>query len=170
MTYTTEIIRPLVDQCKDCLPKLLSWLSKHNFTHIGRGRPLTIQRVNQILKIVRESNEPDLLSGAFIALSTSKFIKSAGVDGLLKLCHFDSRNLASTGILFNSREVALFVETQEIDSKENRIVEDVAKQIISNPKNFAYRLVCSAAKYLADNSPLNLPPLAKDEEQLKIYV
>ena len=108
--FTPKIIRPIVDGCvakrKDSLPQLLTLLSELHLIHIGSGEPLLASCMNRILKIVRYTNEPKILRGALVALSTSKFIKAAGSPLILKLisADFNQANLACKILFPKSKE------------------------------------------------------------------
>jgi hypothetical protein len=166
------IIKPLIGDCiklhSKALPTLLTSINGLFFAyHLPYARPLLSQEVNRILKIARQESDPALLRGAFIAVSTSKFIKSAGSELILKLIqnnHTDANLI--TSLLFRRRRR----DPDEVDPKEAEILSEVAKEIIDNPSNYAFKVVCSAASYLVEREPLNLPPLLHEEEVLNLKV
>ena len=71
-----------------------------------------------------------------------------------------------TSLLFKPRHR----DPDEVDPKEAEILSKVAKEIIDNPSNYAFKVVCSAASYLVEREPLNLPPLLHEEEVLNLKV
>ena len=168
------IIKPLISDCiklnSKALPKLLTSINSLFFAYhlpFHYAKPLLSHEVNRILKIARKENDPTLLRGAFIAISTSKFIKSAGLELTLKLIqnnHTDANLI--TSLLFKPRHR----DPDEVDPKEAEILSKVAKEIIDNPSNYAFKVVCSAASYLVEREPLNLPPLLHEEEVLNLKV
>jgi hypothetical protein len=167
----TTIIKPLVSGCikfnSQALPKMLNSINNLFFTYHFYGSPLLAQEVNRILKVARKEDSPTLLRGAFIAISTSKFIKSAGSDLILKLIknNYDDANFIAN-VLFKSK----YRDPDEIDIKEIEIISEIAKKILDNPDNYAFKVVCSAASYLFEREPLNLPPLIHEEEVLNLKV
>lgn len=168
----STIIKPLVSGCIKlnikALPKLLTSIDSLFFAfHPPYASPLLSQEVNRILKIAREENHPALLRGAFIAISTSKFIKSAGSELILKLIQ---RNYTDANLISNLLFKRRFRDPDEIDLKEAEVLNEVAKKIIDSPNNYAFKVVCSAASYLVEREPLNLPPLLQEEEILNLRV
>jgi hypothetical protein len=106
------------------------------------------------------------LRGALLAIFTSKFIKSAGSDLILKLIkNYNDANLI-TSLLFKRR----FREPDEIDCKEVEVIDDVAKKNVDRPGNYAFKVVCVAASYLFEREPLHLQPLIQEEEKLNLKV
>ncbi|PZV07762.1 MAG: hypothetical protein DCF21_21385 [Leptolyngbya sp.] len=171
---TSTVIKPLLSNGiklnSKALPELLVAINQLFITHnTPYARPLLSQEVNRILKVARKENNPVLLRGAFIAISTSRFIKSAGSDLILKLIrgnHKDS--MLIDDILFKHR----FNRFREIDKdpKEAEVRMDVAQKIINDPDNYAFRLVCSAASHLFENKQLSLSPLIQEEDTLNLKV
>lgn len=167
-----SVVKPLISECiklnSHALPKLLQYINTLFFAyHLPYAPPLLSQEVNRILKIARNENDVSLLRGAFLAVSTSKFIKSAGSDLILKLIqnnHTDANLISS--LLFERR----YKDSVEIDSKQDKIITEVAKRIINDPGNYAFKVVCSASSYLVEREPLNLPPLIHEEEVLDLKV
>jgi hypothetical protein len=169
---SNSIIKPLVSGCIklniNFLPKLLNSINNLFFAyHLPYASPLLAQEVNRILKVARKEDSPTLLRGAFLAVSTSKFIKSAGSNLILKLIqnnHADANLIAN--VLFKRR----YRDPDEIDVKETEIISEVAKNILDNPDSYAFKVVCSAASYLFEREPLHLPPLIHEEEVLNLKV
>ncbi|MDP8935145.1 MAG: hypothetical protein M3N42_13645 [Cyanobacteriota bacterium] len=169
---SNSIIKPLVSGCiklnGNSLPKLLNSINNLFFAyHLPHASPILAQEVNRILKVARKEDSSTLLRGAFIAVSTSKFIKSAGSDLILKLIknNYNDANLIAN-VLFKRK----YRDPDEIDIKETEIISEVAKKILDNPDNYAFKVVCSAASYLFEREPLNLPPLIHEEEVLNLKV
>jgi hypothetical protein len=163
---TTRCIRPLLDKCKSDLPRLLRVLSSLHFVHPGRGRPLLTPDMQRILKIVRSTNDQEILVGALITLSTSKFLLTAGKDLILKLIRAESNRTGFTTDLF----ARFRTDNSEGDSKEIELITEIAKEILKDPYGYAFRLVCKAADYLAEQSPINRPPLLNEEDALGIKI
>lgn len=170
---TNETVKFLVKRCVKlnsmALPKMLKSISDLLIPHTSSTypSPLIIQDINRILKIVRIENDPDTLRGALIALSSSKFIKSAGSDLTLKLIqnNYIDADLISS-LLFANR----YDSRREIDSKEAKVICTVAKKIITMPSDYSFKVVCSAASYLFESEPLVLQPLIEEEDALMLKV
>jgi len=169
--FTSKIIRPLVDGClakhKDSLPQLLTFFSELHFIHFGAGEPLMTPSMNRILKVVRDTNDPKILSGALVALSTSKFIKTAGLSLIIKLisANFNQANLACM-ILF----AQLPINQDNGNFKQDEIIKKVAQSILAKPENYSLKIVCTAAGYLAEHEPISLPALLSQEKELGLQV
>jgi len=169
--FTSKIIRPLVDGClaksKDSLPQLLTLFSELHFIHFDLAEPLMASSMNRILKVVRYTNNPKILSGALIALSTSKFIKTAGLSLIIKLisANFNQASLACE-ILFAQP----IIKQDNGNFKQDEIIKEVAQSILAKPESYSLKIVCTAASYLAEQEPISLPALLSQEKELGLQV
>jgi hypothetical protein len=169
--FTSKIIRPLVDGClakhKDSLPQLLTLFSELHFIHFGLAEPLKASSMNRILKVVRDTNNPNILSGALVALSTSKFIKTAGSSLIIKLisANFNQASLACK-ILFAQPTI----KQDNENFKQDEIIKGVAKSILAKPESYSLKIVCTAARYLAEHELISLPALLLQEKKLGLQV
>jgi len=172
MPFKAEVIRPLVERCRGCLPSLLVTFSKLHFVDVGTGPPLRVQDTQRILKIVRNTSDPDILAGALIALSNAKYLRIAKPELILRLVGVDSTKADFAAFLFrygrmiqespyNERDLASILE-------ETEVVRAVAKGILGSPRKFAFQVVCTAAEFLGEYDKINLPPLLSEEAQFGI--
>ena len=166
ITFSTEILRPLVEKCSDeSLYQLLSELYKWRFIPFTIGRPLLTPHVHRILKIVRSTDDPVILGGSIIALSTSKFIHIAGIDLLIKMLRSDQTKSDFSNQIFRSRHAY-----ESPDAKDTELLCKLALEILKSPRDYALRIVLAAAEYLAENTTINLPPMLREEEALGLQV
>jgi hypothetical protein len=120
--------------------------------------------MNKILKIARYTDDRTTLAGAFIALSTSRYIVSAGTDLILKLLRAAIGKEEFVSSLFGR------YSRSSDDLRESAIIADVAESVLQAPEDYAFRTVCSAASFLADYYPVNTAPLLAEEETLGLQV
>jgi len=161
---TTSIIRPLIENCREQLPTLLVFLSERFVERNRYALPLLASDIQRILKIVRNSNDSKVLSGALIALSSSKFLRLAGAKLTLKMINADLTKADFAVPLFNLEKM----DKEATNIKE--IINEIAIDILKSPKNYAFKLTLAAASYLAQHSPVNFSPLLTLEHELKLYV
>jgi hypothetical protein len=119
----------------------------------------------QILKIVRDTQEPLLLEGALIALSVTRFLKLADASLTLKMLSANINNQFAFEIILGAQ-----TQREENDDKTAAIIEVICREIIEKPEKYGLRLVTLATKHLVDYYPNNLPPLIDFEEQLCIHI
>lgn len=167
ISFSTEIIRPLVEKCNDdYLPRLLSELYRWRFIPITIGRPLLAPHVHRILKIVRKTDDPVILGGSIIALSTSRFLQIAGVNSLKKMIRSDQTKSEFSRQIFRRR----YDEAGNPNVKDAKLLYELAYEILKSPKDYSLQIVLSASEYLAENTSINLPPMLREEEALGLQV
>ena len=169
MPLSTEVIRSLVEHCRDCLPDLLASLGKRQFTRTGRGVPLRVQDTQRILKIARNTEDPEIITGVAIVLLNASYLRIAKPNLILKILHAAPNTLLGS-TLFSVYEVQAEDRDPDSFSKEIKTVEDVAKGILDNPNCYAFQTVCQAASFLAERIQVLFPPLLHEEENLGIRV
>jgi hypothetical protein len=165
--FSTEIIRPLAERCRDCLPDLLATLSECHFVRIGVGAPLRVQDTQRILKIARNTNDPQTLAGAATVLSCASFLRIAKPQLILKLLRADSGGPFAS-MLFRIYKMQPEDRDRDSFSKEIRTVEEVAHGVLEMPDVYPFQTVCRAADFLAEHSQINLRPLLYEEGELGI--
>ncbi len=168
MVLSTEVIRPLVEENRNYLPNLLDLLGKHQFVHTG-GAKLRVQDTQRLLKIARNTDNPKTLSTIAIVLSTASYVRIAKPALILKLLRSDfgiylAPNLFRTYNPLNE-EYGMVSSTKEVG-----LIEEVSRGVLSKPNEFPFETVCQAADFLAEHSPIELPPLLCEEEQLGIRI
>lgn len=167
MPLSTEVIHPLVERCKDCLPDLLASLGKRHFTNVGSGTPLRVQDTQRILKTARNTEDPRILAGVAVALLNARFLRIAEPSLILKIIRATPKDLFAS-VLFRTHRTQ--IEDRDPDSfgKEIRTVEEIAKGVLDAPGEYTFQTVCQAADFLAEHKQISFPPLLEEEENLEI--
>jgi hypothetical protein len=167
MSFSTEIIRPLIEKCRDCLPDLLVSLGKYKFVRIGAGAPLRVQDTQRILKVARNTDDSETLAGVAVALLSASFLRIAEPSLVLKILRAAPKALLAS-VLFGIYRTQ--IEGREPDSfgKEIRTVEEVAEGVLNVPSEYTFRTVCQAADFLAEHKQVSFPPLLHEEGKLEI--
>ncbi len=143
---------------------LLVSLSERYIESYTDSAPLLTSDVQRILRIARNTNDPKLLSGALIALSSSKFLRLAGPQLTLKMIRADLTKADFAVPLFNLENR----DNELADTKE--IIKEIAIGILESPKDYALKVILAATNYLAQYAPVNFSPLLSMENELKLYV
>lgn len=157
LPITSSRIRFLVNECGSNLEGLLLTLSERQFEVDNSARPLLVQKTQKILKAARATNNPKLLEGTLVALSSSKFLNLAGPHLTLKLVASARSKLSIVQNLFLTRRQ---------DSRELYVLNELAKLIIQNPTDFQVGTAVAAAGFLSEHLPVRQPPLITLEEEL----
>lgn len=172
--FTAEIIRPLIERCRDCLPSLLVALNELHFVNINVGRPLRVQDTQRILKIARNTDDANILTGALIALSHAKFLRIAKPGLILRLIGVDSTKADFATSLFRYGRV---IQESPHDERspdaileETDVVRTVAREVLASPEDYAFQVICAAAEFLGEYDKISLPPLLSDEAQFGIEI
>lgn len=180
----TRMILPLTERCSNCLPTLLAaiddtplipFVSKQvpatldmeiaiPFTRFDFDAPLSAVGIQRILKVVRNTDDPKILSGGLIALSSSKYLRSAGPDLTLKMVRAASNKGDIVMHLFDQRL------SRGLDAVSRNIIDEIAKGILEYPNDYTFLVTCAAAEHLAGYSPVGLTPLLSMEEKLNLHV
>jgi len=163
--YSNTIIRPLVQACRSSLPQLLSKISDLDFRAVGPAPGLLAQDLQRIVKIVRNTHDQKILRGAAVALSTSKFIRLAGQETILKIVQAEN----------GSQPIDLLGKASQFSDRHSEpdqagIVEDVAKTIMRRQMEFPFRARTWAASYLAARPQRGVAPLLSLEDDLGLAI
>ncbi len=160
-------LRPLIEQCKDCLPELLEFLGKCEFGNVGMGGSLRVQDTQRILKIARNTEDPAILSGVSVALMVAKFLRLAEVDLIAKILQAKpSARFSRT--LFDIYDFSIEDRNPSLFSKELLTIEQLAKRIFSSPEDYSFYDICRATNFLAERNPTDYPPLLSEESNFGI--
>jgi hypothetical protein len=181
----TRMLPSLLERCSNCLPTLLAaisdtplipFISKQvlatsdmeitiPFTGFNFDSPLSAAGIQRILKVVRNTDDSKILSGGLIALSSSKFLRSAGSDLTLKMLRGASNKGDIAAMhLFDQRF------SRELDTNSKSIIDELARGILESPNDYTFLVTCAAAEHLASYSPVGLTPLLSLEEKLNLHV
>jgi len=166
MLLSTEIIRPLVEKCRDFLPDLLNMLGKYRFVY-APSKLLRVQDTQRILKIARGTDDPNTLAGIATALVSAGFLRIAETELILRLLQVDS-NILLASVLFKINKVLTEDRDMASLTKEIGLIEKVARGVLGKPEVYPFQIVCQASDFLAEHSRVELPPLLQEEERLGI--
>lgn len=165
--FSTEIIRLLVERCRDCLPDLLVFIAECSFVAIGAETPLRVQDVQRILKIARNTDDPNVLAGVAVTLMNANFLRIAESGLVQKILQAAPDSTFAT-ILFRVHKTQIEDRDQESFAKEIKTVKQVARDVLGTPDKYSFHTVCQAADFLAEHQQVDLPPLLHEEENLGI--
>jgi hypothetical protein len=167
MSISTEFIRPLVERCRKYLPDLLAFLGEYSSVRIGMGTPLRIQDTQRILKIARNTDDPNVLAGAATALMSANFLRIAEPTLIQKILQ-GAPEVPLATMLLGVYKMQIEDREQESFGKEIKTVEQVARGVLDTPDKYAFETVCRAADFLAEHQHIEFSPLLYEEENLGI--
>lgn len=166
MLFPTDIIHPLFEKCKDCLPKLLDVIGKYRFGREPR-KVLHIQDTQRILKVARRTDDPKTLAGVASVLVYASFLRIAETEVILKLLRVDSKILLATALFEKDRTLYEGRDPASI-TKEKGLIEKVARCVLEKPELYPFHTICLSSDFLANHSRIELPPLLGEGERLGI--
>lgn len=167
MRFPTEIIRPLVETCRDNLPGLLASLGAYHFGRSSEGPSLRVQDTQRVLRIARGTHDSRTLAGVANVLLSASFLRIAEPSLILKILRATPTS-AFALVLFRVYETRIQDRDPDSLSKEIRAVENIAKGILEMPDEYTFQTVCQAADFLAEHNRVRFPPLLYEEENLGI--
>ncbi len=165
--FSTEFIRLLVERCRNCLPDLLVFIAECSFVAIGAEAPLRVQDTQRILKIARNTDDPNVLAGVATALMNASFLRIAE-SGLLQKILQAAPQVPLPTVLFRVHENSIEDGEQKSFGKEIKTVEQVARGVLNTPEKYAFKAVCLAADFIAEHQHVDFQPLLYEEERLGI--
>lgn len=165
MTIAKISVFRILNMKKVPLPKILSFVSKRNISEIGSIGKLHVSQVQRILRCVRQTDDDEIRKGALILLRYTRFIKIAGEDLTLALMRgANDRSELIENLFIN----ALYPYDEEYSVAEKEILVHIAVRILENSGSWSFSVVASAAEYLSETVPINLPPIIQQEAVLRI--
>ena len=165
--FPKEYIRLLVEKCRDCLPDLLVFIGECSFVDIGAEASLRVQDTQRILKIARNTDDPNILAGVAAALMNASFLRIAESELVQKILQAASE-VPLAALLFSLYESRIEGHEQNSFGKEIKTVEQVARGIFDTPEKYAFKTVCLAADFIAEHQHVDFQPLLYEEENLGI--
>ena len=165
--FSTEFIRLLVERCRDCLPDLLVFIGECSFVGIGAETPLRVQDTQRILKIARNTDDPNVLAGVAAALMNASFLRIAE-SGLVQKILQAAPEAPLATVLFRVHKNWTGDGEQKSFGKEIKTVEQVARGVLNTPEKYAFKTVCLAADFIAEHQHVDFQPLLYEEENLGI--
>jgi len=168
MQFSNKLIRPLIEKCKGRLTSLLKFLGKHCFVNES-AKPLLVQDTQKILKIARNTNDHEILTGVAVALANANFLRIAEAKLILKLLQTNSDPDSSFAcILFKLSKELTEGHVLDSSTKEIELIEEVVKGVFNKPKEYPFQTVCQVANFFAEHKRIVLPPLLNEEKKLGI--
>ena len=165
LPITGEVVLSLIDKSGNSLIDVLSYIGD---SRIRRARPikaLPAPTIRRMLKVVRTSFSKTVLTGCWIVLSNSKFIKLAGIDLVIKLMQYTNKPEMIANIFNIPPRSESSWDQAELDT-----LIQVAERISKDFDQFDSAIVTSAGAFLAEHYKVNMRPLTHDEEVLSIKV
>jgi hypothetical protein len=148
--FSTEFIRLLVERCRDCLPDLLVFIGECSFVAIGAEAPVRVQDTQRILKIARNTDDPNVLAGVAAALMNASFLRIAE-SGLVQKILQAAPEVPLASVLFRVHKNWRGKGEQKSFDKEIKTVEQVARGVLNTPEKYAFKTVCLAADFIAEH-------------------
>ena len=162
---TRPMIRPLIEAASECLPDLLRFLGRCRLSrHVG-GPPLLVQQMHRILRIVKTSDDREVLAGALVALTDSTFLQIAKVELIEKMLVAERADFQAMNSLMHPSNT----DPHLARSKDIFVIDQLARIIINAPDKFPFRTVVECAAYVAEHEVLNQQPLMLQEQALGIF-
>lgn len=167
MPFPTEFIRVLVERCRDCLPELLVFIGERPFASLDGKAPLRVQDTQRILKIARNTDDPNILAGVAAALMNARFLRIAESELLQKILQTAPEAPLAT-LLFRVHKNRIEDREHKSFGKEIKTVEQVARGVLDAPEKYAFETVRLAAGFMAEHKQLDFQPLLYEEKNLGI--
>ena len=161
------LIRPLVDACRYEMEKLLRFVGSHTvpiYTWHYTTRRLMVGDTRRILKICRETQDPEILKGAAIVLMHATFERLAQPELVQKILSAAPDSPLVMRVFGASNSI----RERKLDSHSKQLALDVARRIVGQPEAHAFRVVNIAADFLteAEAEATRSKPLFEDCPEL----
>ena len=159
------LIRPLVDACRYEMEKLLRFVGSHtvpSHTKFYATPRLKVQDTRRILKICRETQDPEILQGAAIVLMNAKFARLVQPELIQKIL----TATPDSSLAMRLFHVSDSIRRQKHDSNSKQLALDVAHRIVDQPEAHAFSVVNGAAAFLAEAEATRSKPLFEDRPEL----
>jgi hypothetical protein len=142
--FSTNLLRPLVDRYSHDMVSVLKVVSQLKWRDVGQGPSLRTGSVQRILSIARKTSDEEILRGALIAVSTSRFSKLAGDSLILKMMAAEGGKCLVGRLVFGDNLKAF--KTGEATGS---VREDLATKIFRDPRDYSFAIVRAAASFSA---------------------
>ncbi len=155
------LIRPLVDACRCEMEKLLRFIGSHTDPSNIRyytNRRLLVQDTRRILKICRETQDPEILQGAAIVLMNATFARLAEPALVQKILSAAPASPLGMRVFDTSDSI----RGQKRDSHSKQLALDVAHRIMDQPEVHPFSVVNRAAAFLAEAEATRSMPLFEE--------
>ena len=158
-----ELMKPLVETCRDDLTRLLEFIGR-NGVLLSRGGPrLRVQDVQRVLKICRETEDDAVLRGAANVLVRAKVSRIADPALIVKIMAVAPMSGFTTRVLNPERERRSDHQHRRDDRRFGR---RVARLVLEEPDRHPLWVVNRAAAREAETSAHVNAPLFEDCREL----
>jgi len=165
LLITRAMIRALIEAAADCLADLLLFFGRCRLSRHVDGPPLLVQQMHRILRIVKSSDDSEILAGALVALTDSTFLQIAKIELIEKMLAAERADFQAMNSLMHPSNTDPHVAR----SKDIFVIDQLARKIITAPNKFPFRTVAECAAYVAEHEALNQQPLMLQEQDLGLF-
>ena len=158
-------VKGLVEACRDELPKLLKFLGDRRVVGLPYRARLRVQDTQRILKICRESEDPEILRGAATVLVVATFAGIAEPELIAKLLAAAPFSQLCGWTFGTTREGPGEGDTGRRD-REWRLSRAVAGLVLRDAERYPFRIVSSAAAFVAEIDASGSTPLFEERPDL----
>ena len=162
------LTRPLVDVCGGEIERLLRFvgcLPVPNMIRYYTGRRLKVQDTRRILKICRETEDPEILQGAATVLINATFARFAEPELVQKILSA----APASPLVMRVFDTRVSMRGRERDSHLNELALSVAERTLDQPELYPFLVVNRAAAFLAEAKPRRSVPLFEERPDLQIF-
>ena len=160
------LLPPLIDACRDRLPRLLRFVGDRLTGGPFWSRRLRIQDTRRILKICRQTNDVQTLSGAASVLANATFSRVAEPSLMIKIMAAAPTSPFVFRVLSISRPDDRDRRTRDHESK---VAREVAAIVLDKPDDFPFHLVHLAAMLDAEPDATPNTPLFEERPELASF-
>ena len=161
------LVVQLVAACRDEMEALLRFVGRHRVPsfarYLGKRRLLKVQDTQRILKICRETHDPEILRGAAVVLINATFERLAEPTLVQKILSA-TRDIRFAMQLFETRTR---VRVQKRDSDPKKLALSVARLILHHPGAHPFYVENMAAAFLAEVEAQRSKPLFEEHLELQ---
>lgn len=165
----TKVIKLLVESCRHEMERVLSLLGISRMAgagHILLHHRLQVQDTQRILKICRQTNDPQVLRGAATTLVLAKYSRLLDPDLLLKILTAAPTSALVTQV-FDVSDRSLFGRH---DPQLSALAQQVARRIFEEPDLYPFNVVNKAVELLVEIDGVRNKPLFTTYPDLQNFV
>ena len=128
---------------------------------------LRVQDTQRILKIARNTDDPNILAGVATVLMNANFLRIAEAELLQKILQTDPE-VPFNNLLFRVHKNMIDESGSKSFEKEIKTVYQVSRGVIGAPEKYAFKTVCLAADFIFEHQQLDFQPLLLEEKNIGI--
>ncbi len=158
-------VKPLVESCRNDLLQLLRFVGERTMIGFPLSSRLMIQDTHRILKICRRTGDRKVLGGAATILLNSTFSGIAEPELIVKvLSAAPSSQLVARAL--NPTRKHYEKPGADVSEKKLNFSRNVARLILSDKERYPFRIVNSAARFIAETEATKSTPLFDERPEL----